>query len=187
MIYKIELIYRNGLKRLKGYFFKIYLQLHGCEVGKGLKCYTFPNLKIVPHKNIRIGNRVTFGIGCTLDISIQGSLSIEDDVQLTQNVLISSASKVSIGKFSAIGENSSIRDSDHGMKAGNNTMQQRMESKAVFIGEDVWVGASCIILKGSYLSSHSVIGANSLVNENSVIKENGIYVGSPVRCIKERI
>ena len=171
---------------MKGICFKAYLLIHGCKVGKGLKCYSFPKLRAVPHKNITIGDYVTFGYNCTLEVTPKGKLVIEDHVNITQNVLLSSNEKIEIGAYTLIGENVSIRDSEHGIEKGSKIQIQASISKAVTIGKDVWIGANTILLKGSYIANHAVIGANSLVNEKSKTQKGKVYVGSPIRLIKER-
>lgn len=186
LIYKLEQIYWNNSRKLRGFCFKLYLKLHGCEVGRGFKCYTFPNIRAVPKGNITIGNKVTFGINCTLEITHNGNLTIENNVNITQNVLISSDAKIHIGEYSLIGENVSIRDSNHGIKRGTEIQKQTVNSETITIGKDVWIGANSIILKGSNLANHSVIGANSLVNHKCNIQEYDIYAGSPARLIKKR-
>lgn len=183
---RIEQIIRNNFRKLKGIVFKVYLQIHGCKVGTGLKCYTFPNLRAVPKSNITIGNNVTFGINCTLEVTNKGYLNIANGVNITQNVIISSNARIQIGECSLIGENVSIRDSNHGIALGETIQNQATTSAEVIIGKDVWICANTIILKGSQLSDGSVVGANSLVNSRSKIEQNKIYAGSPVSYIKDR-
>ena len=155
-------------------------------MGNGFKCYSFPKLRAVPKKNIRIGNNVTFGYNCTLEITPNGKLTIEDGVNITQNVLISSNEEIIIGAKSLIGENVSLRDSDHGTERSIPIQLQQVKSSKIKIEEDVWIGANSIILRGSHLKKGVVIGANSLVNKNSNTEEYCLYAGSPVQKIKER-
>ena len=182
----LEQAYRNNARKLKGFWFKLYLQLHGCEVGSGLKCYSFPKIRAVPKANIKIGNKVTFGYGCTLEITNKGFLTIADNVNITQNVLISSATKISIGAYSLIGENVSIRDANHGISKDEEIQKQPVNSEEIIIGKDVWIGANSIVLKGSLLEDGIVIGANSLVNGKSKTARYKVYAGNPVQFIKDR-
>ncbi|MCO6499341.1 MAG: acyltransferase [Vicingus serpentipes] len=174
------------MRKLKGFFFKFYLQLHGCKVGSGLKCYSFPKMRNIPKGNIQLGNNVTFGFNCTLEVTPQGQLIIEDNVNITQNVLISSNAKIYIASATLIGENVSIRDSDHATRKGIKIQQQELVSEAISIGKDVWIGANTIVLKGSDIKDGCVIGANSLVLEKSILESNTIFAGNPVQKIKER-
>ena len=156
-------------------------------MGSGLKCYSFPLIRAVPKANIQIGNRVTFGYNCTLEITKLGKLIIEDKVNITQNVLLSCTTKITIGEATLIGENVSIRDSNHGTEKKEAIQQQSVVSEEIKIGKDVWIGANSVVLMGSDLKDGVVIGANSLVLKSSNLSPYTIYAGSPVKKIKERI
>ena len=54
----------------------------------------------------------------------------------------------------------------------------------IFIGNDVWIAARCVILKGAKINDGAVIGAQSLVN--CEIPANAIAVGTPVKVIGYR-
>ena len=52
------------------------------------------------------------------------------------------------------------------------------------IGNDVWMGAGCIIKEGVSIGDGAVIGANSFVNKD--VEPFSIVVGSPARHLKYR-
>lgn len=56
--------------------------------------------------------------------------------------------------------------------------KRKNPAKDVFIGDYVWLGEGCIILKNSYISSHSAVGAHSLVNK-SFKEPYSVIAGSP--------
>jgi len=177
---------RNVWHRGKGLLLKAYLRLHGCRVGRRLKCKSWPIFRNYPFKNITFGDFVTIGYGITLDLSGEGKLLLGDRVNLTQNILISASAEVRIGSWTLVAENVSIRDSDHQTLRKEPIATQKIVSKPIRIGDDVWIGAGCFILKGAVIKDGAVIGANSVVTERSLIDENGIYAGSPVTCLKAR-
>lgn len=182
----IENLLRNNIFKLKGVLLRIYLLAHGCGVGKGLRCHTFPRFRISPCKNIIIGKNTTIGYDITCEILPGGKLVIGDYVKLTQNILISSGSEISIGDFTLVGENVSIRDGDHGYSIGKPITLQSCTYQPVNIGNDVWIGAGCFILKGSAIPDGVIIGANSIVLIDTQFEKNCIYAGSPVKKIGNR-
>lgn len=52
------------------------------------------------------------------------------------------------------------------------------------IGNDVWIGAGCIIKEGVSIGDGAVIGANSFVNKD--VEKFSIVVGSPAHHLKYR-
>lgn len=52
------------------------------------------------------------------------------------------------------------------------------------IGNDVWIGAGCIIKQGVTIGDGAVIGANSFVNKD--VEAFAIVAGSPAKLIKYR-
>ena len=89
LIIYIEAVFRNVSSRWKGRLLKLYLITHGCQVGKGLKCATFPYFKGFPNKNIIIGDYVDLGKNNTIELSKEGKLILEDYVLFHQNILLS--------------------------------------------------------------------------------------------------
>lgn len=183
----LERVFRNNKYKFKGKCLKLYLLLHGCKVGKKLRCHRFPNFRSVPFKNLQIGNHVTIGYAITFEMGSSGEIIIGNKVNLTQNIIISTNKKVSIGDNVLVAENVSIRDSNHQIEIDTPIIFQPHTSKAVVIRNDVWIGAGVVILSGSQVPDGVVLGANSLVNEKSKLKANSVYAGSPVRFIKNRV
>ena len=150
IIYYIETVIRNSWYRLLGKMVKLYLILHGCRVGKGLKCKAWPRFSAVPKGNITIGSYATLGRDITFEAWESGKIILGNHILLTQNVLISSKSEVRMGDYSGAAEYTSIRDSDSELKNKNLAMRQEpSRTSPIFIGERVGITSYCIILKGS--------------------------------------
>lgn len=59
-------------------------------------------------------------------------------------------------------------------------------SKSVFIGNNVWVGAKTTFLKGAVIPNGCIIGINSIINKKFT-KKNCIIAGIPARIVKENV
>ena len=57
------------------------------------------------------------------------------------------------------------------------------QPKPIAIGNNVWIGMNCVIMRGVTIGENAVIGANSVVTKN--IPANVIAAGSPCKVIKE--
>lgn len=182
----IESVLRNRKARLNGIWLKCYLVMHGCKVGKGLKCASRPYFKGFPNKNIIIGNNVDLGRNNTFELAENCKIIIEDYVLFHQNILISCNSKITFGKWSAVAENVSIRDGNHSFSKNECYRKQPGISEPIEIGEDSGIAAGCAILMGSKIAKGAFIGSNSVVTRKNNIEEYGIYAGNPLKLISTR-
>lgn len=67
-----------------------------------------------------------------------------------------------IGKRTAIGPNTSIYDHDHSLY---NDIDDFI-TEGINIGNDVWIGANVVILKGVTIGDRSVIAAGSVIAQD---------------------
>jgi acetyltransferase-like isoleucine patch superfamily enzyme len=181
-----ESVRRNRSSRIKGFFLKLYLLSHGCKVGKGLKCATWPYFKGFPNRNIEIGDHVDLGKGNTIELNKEGRLFFGDHVLLHQNILISCNKEIVFEKWCAVAENASIRDGNHQFAADKYYRLQDTLSEKIIVGEGSGIAAGTVVLPGSVIAKGAFIGANSLVTRHDKIEVNGIYGGNPLKLIKFR-
>lgn len=79
-----------------------------------------------------------------------------------------------------------IRNSDPHLVYDCETRKRINPTKSVYIGDHVWIGQDCLILKGTEIDSGSIIGGMSVV-ANKKIPNNTSWVGNPVRQIRSNI
>ena len=91
---------------------------------------------------------------------------------------------VTIGNNSMIAANCYLIDADYGFEKGKLMREQSNKISPIIIGEDVWIAANSVILKGSNIKSGAIVGAKSLVKGN--VEENACVVGVPATLIKYR-
>ena len=119
-----------------------------------------------------------------------GKSSISDDlvadayVYIGPNCLI--YPKVHIGAYTMLANNVSIIGGDHNYnKIGIPIIfSGRGILNETFIGKDVWIGASSIIMTGVKIGDGSIIGAGSLVTKD--IEPYTVYGGVPAKKISNR-
>lgn len=88
-----------------------------------------------------------------------GTLQIGDKCFFNQNVSITCKKSIVIGDRCQIANNVVIVDHDH---AGSENWGNYVETPVV-IGNDVWIGAGAVILRGTTIGDKAVIGAGSIV------------------------
>lgn len=101
--------------------------------------------------------------------------------------LICVANKIVIGSNVKIGGGTKIFDTDfHPVNFEDRRFSDEQTKTApVVIGDDVFVGTSCLILKGVTIGARSVIAAGSVVTHN--VPPDEIWGGNPARFIKSAL
>jgi len=112
-----------------------------------------------------------FKISGTINIRDNAELIIGDGVFFNSNCTISCMNSIKIGDNTLLGSNVYIYDNNHNYKDSNSLIKNQGYSLLpVVIGENCWIGANVIILKGVSIGANSVIGAGVIVRNN--IPEN---------------
>jgi len=83
-----------------------------------------------------------------------------------------------LGKNTTIGEYAVLYSHIHNYKKGTITI------KKVKIGDNCIIGAGAIVMPGVKMENSSILGAGGLVSKNHILKKGKIYVGNPLREIK---
>lgn len=119
---------------------------------------------------------------CTISMQ-NGKISIGKEVFFNQGCIIAAHKSIEIGNYTSFGPNVMIYDHDH--IHNKNTIGERKKFKVepIVIGENVWIGANTIVLKGSIIGDNSVIAAGSIVNGN--IPSDSIYIQKRNTIIKK--
>jgi len=134
---------------------------------------------------LRIGKSTDINADCSIIIQ-RGRLEIGDHVFIGRGCTIVARESVEIGSHCLIAERVTIRDQDHRIH-GDPAIPIRsagMESAPIKIGNDVWIGAGAVVLKGTTIGDGAVVAANAVVNRN--VAENEIVGGVPARHIGMR-
>lgn len=94
-------------------------------------------------------------------------------------------SHIEIGEGVLMGQFVSLIASGHGVKAGVPIRHQGSpEKRGITIGDDVWIGASVVVLPGVTIGDGAVIGAGSIVTKD--VPTNAIMAGNPARILRYR-
>lgn len=107
------------------------------------------------------------------------AIAIGDETYLSYRCEVSSMKSVTIGCRCAIGPEVVIRDNDEHWLAG------RPMSAPVAIGDDVWICARAMILKGVTIGDGAVVGAGAVVTSD--VPARTLVAGVPARVIREGV
>jgi acetyltransferase-like isoleucine patch superfamily enzyme len=142
---------------------KIKSALFGGKLKAGKAFHIGKHCSIIPCRGaaITIGNCFLSRDSFCLRAEGGGVISIGNKVFLNSNVSITARQSIYIGDGSVIGPNVVIVDHDHNYR-GNN-LQEEFVSAPVYIGDNVWIGANCVILRGAKIGDNSIIAAGTVV------------------------
>jgi len=96
---------------------------------------------------------------------------------INDGVNICASTSIVVGHSVKIGDMTHIFDTDF----HETTPLKKTRKRAIQIGDNVWIGANCMILAGARIGSHSVIAAGSIVTGE--IPPKCIAAGTPARVI----
>jgi len=112
------------------------------------------------------------------------SIVIEDEVFLGRACEFNIRKGITIGKGSAIASGCKFIDHDHGIIAGQLMRTQEGPEQAIIIGNDVWTGANCVVLKGVFMGNGCILAAGAVLTKST--GENEIWAGVPAKKIGMR-
>lgn len=95
-------------------------------------------------------------------------------------------SKISVGRWCAIGYNVSIKAKTHNKERPTGKANEIGEDleKDIKIGDYVWIGDNVFIREGVNIGNNVIVGANSVVTKS--FPDNVVIVGVPAKIISSR-
>jgi acetyltransferase-like isoleucine patch superfamily enzyme len=128
------------------------------------KTHIHPTVTFRRAENIHIGHHVRIQPYCALWASPGG--------------------RITIGNYSGIGPGTVIFSSNHQFAPGVPYHTQPWTERDVTIGNDVWIGAGCVVLPGVTIGDGAVCAAGAVVTRS--VPAGAVVGGVPARVIKSR-
>lgn len=173
------------------------LSLNGIKVSGKVKSAGMPIVHLSLTAQCYVGKNLTLGnwdclnasglkAKCKLEVRNGATLRIGDNVGMTSTTIMC-FNGISIGDNVKLGVGTHIYDTDfHNidpLARLNGDKQKTVKTSPVVIGNNVFVGAYSIILKGVTIGDNSVIGAGSVVTKD--VPANEVWAGNPARFMKK--
>lgn len=170
-------------------FGKCWCQLHGAQLGPHVLIHGIPRI------SLKQGSKLWLDAHCTINAAPwsnplnDGRLTVlaagpNATIHLKKGSGVSSSRLIAfvgitVGEESLIGAGCLICDSDMHQLPLNSSAPPR--SAAITIGNRVFIGAHCIILKGVTIGDDAIIGAGSVVTRD--IPAGAMAAGNPATII----
>jgi acetyltransferase-like isoleucine patch superfamily enzyme len=186
---------------LRGWVYRTVLG----AMGRG--CFIEQDVRLLVPRRIFLGRRVMIGERCFLDANTpQGRIALEDDVWLSrESYIVAGQAEVVVGHTTYVGHRclmyghagihigqDVLLANDVQLICGNHTFARRdvpiraqpPEGQPIVIEDDVWLGASAIVLGGVTVGRGSVVGAGSVVTRS--LPPYSIARGVPAKVVGVR-
>jgi len=182
LIKQILLLFDYKIKRLTN---KSYVNIS--------KSTVIRKTNIIGNVSINEGCKIIGGV--TLETASSINIGRYTSINGPNTDLVSKINSINVGSFCSIARNVSIQEFNHRYDRLStyyifkNILREDSKGESVSkgnieIGNDVWIGAHCVILSGAIIGNGAIIAANSVVN--NFVPPYAIAGGSPAKIIKYR-
>lgn len=120
-----------------------------------------------------IGKKLKMHNGAKIRVRKGGKLEVGKNFGMSNGCVVTAYEHIKIGDNVMLGPNVLIYDQDHDYRAPGGVAAMKFKTAPITIGNNVWIGANTLILRGTTIGDNSVVGAGTVVKgtfpENSVI------------------
>jgi acetyltransferase-like isoleucine patch superfamily enzyme len=157
------------------------------SVGRGLRVERLPYMR--GDGSLALGDRVNLsGRSCFYFMSgmpAEPEIAIGSDTFVGNGCTFSSAQSIRVGSHCLISAGVRIHDNDgHPLDSDRRRRGERIvpaEVAAVNIGNNVWIGAEAVVLKGVRIGDNAVVGTRAVVTHD--VPEGAVVAGNPARAL----
>ncbi|GAA3993756.1 acyltransferase [Mucilaginibacter dorajii] len=129
--------------------------------------------------------RVFIMHGTKIVVGKDAQLVLGDNFTTSTEVSIIAEKRITFGNGSGISWQTQVMDTDFHHIADEHGVVFNQPAE-VIIGDKVWIGCRCTILKGVTIPNGCIIAANSLITRK-LSGENNIFGGNPTRVLKSNV
>lgn len=143
-----------------------------------------PNVVIDTDRKSKVcfGNRVSIHSGGRIVATNGGELSIGDNTGFNVGCIVICRKRITIGRKVSFGPRVMLYDHDHIMNDSDGARGSEFNLGEIVIGDNCWIGAGSIILRGTHIGRNCVIAAGSVVKGD--IPDNTTLIQKRVNTYK---
>ena len=176
-------IKRNFFAILSGVKYKLISILKkDLNIGSNFRIFKNSELRVYSKAKCIIGNEVKIDYNTVISVTKDSNLTLKNNVGIGSNSMIVCHKSIYIGENTLIGPNVYIYDHDHKFSKGRIKRKEYI-CKDVIIGDNCWIGACTVILKGTKIGSNCIIGAGSIVTGE--IPDNTLFIQKREKVLKD--
>jgi acetyltransferase-like isoleucine patch superfamily enzyme len=151
---------------------------------------------LLPRIQVTWPHQVSLGRRCILEpgtlFKFDGVYKPGPSIRIADDVFVGTGCEFNIRRGISVGSNGLIAsgcrfiDHDHGFSRRDSPMSSQADGSEseIVIGEDVWLGANVVVLKGVTIGRGAIVAAGSVLTRPVGAYE--IWGGTPARKLKDR-
>ena len=137
----------------------------------------------------QVSGTVSFGgkasIGHGSKISVRGGLHLGADFNMTAESTIVCAKEIRLGRDCLLSWDILVMDTDEHPLFNNENCRINPD-KPILVGDHVWIGCKCVLLKGAEVPNDTVVAAGTLLT-SSFAGEHQVIGGNPPSILKRDV
>ncbi len=148
--------------------------------GRGSKIYRSVRMDTPPYRRFELGRRSVVESFSCINNAV-GDVIIGHDTRIgLHNTVIG---PVNIGSHVNLAQGVVVTALNHRfIDTTQRIDRQGIETRAVSIADDVWIGANAVVLPGVSIGSHAVVAAGAVVTRD--VPPNTVVAGTPAKVIR---
>lgn len=115
---------------------------------------------------LSIGKAFKMRDGAKIRVRKSAECIIGNNVSVNSNNMIACHERVVIGDNVQLSPNVQIYDHDHDFRAAGSLAAMKYKTSPIDIGNNVWIGANTVILRGTKIGDNCVVGAGCVLKGN---------------------
>ena len=123
------------------------------------------------------------GRGSRIVVKNGAVLELGDNFAISASSYINCYKRIKTGRDIQLSWGDMLMDGDAHVVYGENGIVIN-EIREIILGDKIWLGCDCKVLKGALIPDNCVVGANSVVTSGSKMEPNTLIVGSPAKSVK---
>lgn len=132
---------------------------------------------------VAFGGKASIGHGSKL--SVRGNLTLGADFNMTAESTIVCAHQISFGNDCLLSWDILIMDTDEHPIYNQDGIRTNPD-KPIFVGNHVWIGCKCTLLKGTEIPNNAIVAAGTLLT-SAFSGENQVIGGNPPTILKNNV
>lgn len=144
------------------------------KYSRSLKFGNFCHFSFYPNvKKIILGNNINIRNYCNILVGSNAELNIGANVFMNNYCSINCLEKIEVGENTLFGEGVKLYDHNHQYSA-EKVEFQKFNTAPIKIGKNCWLGSNVVVLKGVTIGDNVIIGAGCLIHKD--IPANSIII-----------